>query len=327
MNPVILGLLAGIFLFAIIGVGIAMLISAEGKKKKRKMSVITGQKMVAHTGDDKDAQHRRRDSIARKLKEAQEQEKEGKNKDNLTSNLRQAGLEITPGQFWIYSAVSCVLFMILAKFVFGGGLIIVMAMGIIGFFGIPRMVLNKLVARRQKKFLEDFPDVLESMVRLLKSGMPVTEAIAMAGREYEGPVGDEMTRMYEAQKIGVSLPEAALEASKRMPLTEMQMFATGISIQVQTGASLSDVLLNLSNVIRSRFKLKRKVKALSSEAKSSAMIIGSLPFLIGGGLYLIRPDYIGVLFTTTTGKVVMVGAAVWMAIGIFVMKIMINFKI
>lgn len=327
MNPVILGLLAGIFLFAIIGVGIAVLISAENKKKQRKMSVITGQKRLSADKDDKDAQHRRRDSIARKLKEAQDQEKEGKKKDNLTSNLRQAGLEITPGQFWIYSAICSFLFLVLAKFAFGGGIVMILAMGIIGFFGIPRMVLNKLIARRQKKFLEDFPDVLESMVRLLKSGMPVTEAIAMAGREYEGPVGDEMTRMYEAQKIGVSLPEAALEASKRMPLTEMQMFATGISIQVQTGASLSDVLLNLSNVIRSRFKLKRKVKALSSEAKSSAMIIGSLPFLIGGGLYLIRPDYIGVLFTTTTGKVVMVGAAVWMAIGIFVMKIMINFKI
>lgn len=327
MNPVILGLLAIISLFALFGVGIAMLVSAENKKKRRKMSVITGQKRMVDDKGDKDAQHRRRDSIARKLKEAQDQEKDGKTKDNLTSNLRQAGLEITPAQFWIYSAVCCFIFMALAKFVFGGGLIMMMAMGIIGFFGFPRMLLNKLIARRQKKFLEEFPDVLESMVRLLKSGMPVGEAIAMAGREYEGPVGDEMTRMYEAQKIGVSLPDAALEASQRMPLTEMQMFATGISIQVQTGASLSDVLMNLSGVIRARFKLKRKVKALSSEAKSSAMIIGSLPFLIGGGLYLIRPDYIGVLFTTTTGKVVMICAAVWMAIGIFVMKIMINFKI
>lgn len=327
MNPVILGLLAGIFLFALMGVGIAMLISSENKKKRHRMSIITGKKSIQDEGSDKDAQNRRRDSIARKLKEREDEEGEGKKKDNLASNLKQAGVEVTPNQFWIYSSITGFLFILMGKFVFNGGIVLVIALGVIGFFGLPRMILNKMIARRQKKFLEEFPDVLESMVRLLKSGMPVTEAISMAGREYDGPVGEEMMKMYDAQKIGVSLPEAALEAARRMPLTEMQMFATGISIQVQTGASLSDVLMNLSSVIRSRFKLKRKVKALSSEAKSSAMIIGSLPFLIGGGLYLIRPDYIGVLFTTTTGKIIMMGAAVWMGIGILVMKIMINFKI
>ena len=327
MNQFMIILLVGLLsLVAIVFVTILFL-NAEKEKKQRRLSIITGKKQSFADKSNSDAQNRRRDAIAKKLKERQDEEKKGSNKDNLTSNIRQAGLEISPKQFWIYSAGSGLMFMIVSKIIFGMGAFGIVAFAIIGFFGFPRFILNKLIARRQKKFLEEFPDVLEAMVRLLKSGMPVTEAIAMAGREYSGPVGDEMMRIYEAQKIGVSMPDAALEASRRMPITEMQMFATGIAIQVQTGASLSDVLMNLSGVIRARFKLKRKVKALSSEAKSSAAIIGALPFLIGGGLYLIRPDYIGVLFTTTTGKVIMTGSAIWMCMGIFVMKIMINFKI
>jgi tight adherence protein B len=112
-----------------------------------------------------------------------------------------------------------------------------------------------------------------------------------------------------------------------VPLTEMQMLATGLSIQAQTGASLSEVLNNLAKVIRSRYRLRRKVAALSSEAKASAMIIGSLPFLVGSGLFLINPGYMDPLFETTAGKTILLAAACWMGIGIFIMKIMINFKI
>ena len=118
-----------------------------------------------------------------------------------------------------------------------------------------------------------------------------------------------------------------MEATKRMPLTEMQMFATGLSIQAQTGSSLSEVLTNLANVIRSRFRLKRKIKALSSEAIASASIIGALPNIVAGGMYFINYDYISILFTNTTGKILLCGAIVWMLIGIMMMKAMINFKI
>ena len=131
---------------------------------------------------------------------------------------------------------------------------------IIGFFGFPRFVLSRLTKRRQKKFLEEFPDALEATVRLLKAGMPVSEAISMIAREFTGPIGDEMSRIYDKQKIGIPLHEAAGEATKRMPLPEVKMFATGLAIQAQTGSSLSEVLQNLSNVIRARFKLKRKLR-------------------------------------------------------------------
>jgi tight adherence protein B len=199
--------------------------------------------------------------------------------------------------------------------------------GFTALFGFPRFVLKKKIQRRQKKFLEDFADTLEAMVRLLKAGMPVSEAIAMASREFTGPIGEEMARIYDAQKIGVSLQDAVLDAARRMPITEMQMFATGVSIQAQTGSSLSEVLTNLARVIRSRFRLKRKVQALSAEAKASAMIIGALPFLIGGGMYLINGDYIMILFTRPLGQAWLIGSAVWMTVGILIMRAMINFKI
>ena len=175
--------------------------------------------------------------------------------------------------------------------------------------------------------MSEFSDALEAMVRLLKAGMPVSEAILMASKEFEGPVGEEMSRIYDAQKIGVSLPEAALEAARRMPLTEMQMFATGVSIQAQTGASLSEVFSNLAGVIRARFRLKRKVQALSAEAKVSAMIIGALPVVVGSGLYFINRDYMIVLFTTSIGKMMMGFCVFWMLCGVLIMRQMINFKV
>ncbi len=149
----------------------------------------------------------------------------------------------------------------------------------------------------------------------------------MIAREFTGPVGEEMSRVYDKQKIGIPLHEAALEATKRMPLPEMKMFATGLAIQAQTGSSLSEVLMNLSGVIRARFRLKRKIKALSSEAIASASIIGALPNLVALGMYFANHDYIMVLFTDPFGKVLLIGAVIWMCIGIAMMKVMINFKI
>jgi tight adherence protein B len=204
---------------------------------------------------------------------------------------------------------------------------IVIMSGIIGVFGLPKLVLSFKTSRRQKKFLEEFPDALESMVRLLKAGMPVGEAIAMVSREFTGPVGEEMSKVYDEQKIGISMAEACLHAAERMPITEMKMFATGISIQQQTGSSLSEILINLAKVIRARFRLKRKVQALSAEAKASAMIIGALPIVVGLGMTIINPDYMFPLYNTLKGKYMLYGAIGWMACGVLIMKQMINFRV
>lgn len=309
----------------VVGFSLLTMQQVEKARNKRALSIIRGQAVSdSHEKGDKDSQNKRRAEIAKKLKQNSDGEKD--RKETIDMKLKQAGLSFSPVHFWIFSVVLMLVGLgiaITAKL----NPVAIILIGITCLLGIPRYILRWKIRRRQKKFLGDFADALEAMVRLLKAGMPVTEAIKMAGQEFEGPMGEEMLLMYESQRVGMSLPEAAAMAARRMPVTEMRMFATGMTIQQQTGASLSEVLLNLAGVIRARFKLRRKIQALSSEAKASAMIIGALPFLVGFGMFFLNPEYAMLLLTHPTGKFWMTASAVWMGIGIFIMKAMINFKI
>lgn len=329
MDPVVL-VIAGIIFVVILTVAMLLVMNQQKAKTDKALSIITGgQNTKDHRISDKDEQNKRREQIAKKLKETrEEQELEGKKKKKRTISLmmEQAGLEGSPKKFWLFSLLSLLVFALLAKLMNAGPVLMVL-LCIIGFFGLPRFVIRHLTLRRQKNFLQEFPDALEAMVRLLKAGMPVSEAIAMISKEFEGPVGEEMMHVYDKQKIGIPLYEAAQEATRRMPLPEMQMFATGLTIQAQTGSSLSEVLMNLSGVIRARFRLKRKIKALSSEAIASASIIAALPCFVTLGLWFVNPDYIEILFTDSFGKILLGGAVAWMFLGVLVMKVMINFKI
>ena len=326
MNALSLILIALIIIVATV-MAVAIWFSQEAAKKQRTMAVIKGQATGENDSkNEKDSRDKRRAEIARKLKESGELEAK-KKKTGTRAYLQQAGLKTTVKQYWLFSLMLAIALTFVSLVILGWPKPVAFCMFIIGLLGLPRLILKRMIARRQKKFLEEFGDALESIVRLLKAGMPVTEAISMCSREFDGPVGEEMAIIYDAQKIGVSLSEATQEAAERMPITEMQMFATGIAIQTQTGASLSEVLMNLAGVIRARFKLKRKVVALSSEAKASAMIIGSLPILVGTALFFMNREFIMLLFTTTPGKVMTAGGIIWMSLGVLVMKMMINFKV
>lgn len=327
MEPIQI-ILISLIVFIVVGIAMFLIMNkgAGGGKQKSRIEMIRGS-AIENRANEKDGQNKRRAEIARKLKDSKDEEaKKDEKKVSISDKLGQAGLNISPKQFWLYSLLACIAFMAAARFT-GQVHGVVLLMGIVGLLGFPRYVLSKMVKRRQKKFLEGFADALDGMVRLLKAGMPVGEAIKMIAKEFDGPVGEEMSRIYDKQKIGIPLHEAALEGTKRMPITEMQMFATGLAIQSQTGSSLSEVLTNLSGVIRARFRLKRKIMALSSEAIASASIIGSLPPIVAFGLWCVNPGYLDPLFTTPTGKALVAGAIVWMGLGIFVMKQMINFKI
>lgn len=324
---IMLSVILTLIIFLLI-VGLALFIMAqnENKQKQNKINLIKGHGSSKSEVNEKGLRDKRRAEIAKKLKDSGDGGG-GNRKKGIASMLEQAGFHDTPvKRFWIYSAICCVFCVIIASVMKASPLVLVFV-AVTGFFGLPRFFLKKKIEKRQKKFLGEFADALEAMVRLLKAGMPVSEAILMASKEFDGPVGEEMSRIYDSQKIGVPLAEATVEASYRMPVTEMQMFATGIAIQAQTGASLSEVLMNLAGVIRARFRLKRKVQALSSEAKASAMIIGCLPLLVGTGLYFINRDFIMLLFTTPMGKSMLGGGVIWMSIGIFIMRAMINFKV
>lgn len=317
---------------AVAGIGLLMHFSQKAEEKRRKARIIQGRQALHGSGTPRknamDPKDKRRAELAKKLKDGGEEDSASrKKKATLGEQISHAGLNVSVAKFWLFSVITALGFILAAK-VFGMNLFVCLMAGITGLLGAPKVFLKMKTAGRQKKFIESFGDALEAMVRLLKAGMPVSEAISMVSREFDGPVGEEMARIYDKQKIGTPLEEAVREiAEERMPLPEMRMFATGISIQAQTGASLSEVLLNIAGVIRARFKLKRKVKSLSSEAKSSAMIIGALPILVSSGIYFINPEYILTLVYDSFGKIMLIGAGVWMCVGIIVMKLMINIKV
>lgn len=321
-----LALSISIGIFVVFGAIVsAVIMNMQSKKTQRLIQVVRGEVSLDTNKKGRiSTQDQRRSDLEKKLKEGER----GKTKkgSSLSEKIMQAGLKISVKQFWFFSFISCLVLTLTAK-LFGFSNFVVLMAVIVGLLGLPRMFLKMKINKRQKLFMEDFPEALESMMRLLKAGMPVTEAIKMVSKEFTGPMGEEMGRVYDQQKIGVPLPEAVLSAAKRMPLTEVQMFATAIAIQTQTGSSLSEVLQNLALVIRSRFQLRRKVKALSSEAKASAMIIGALPLFVTGGLYLVNRDYIMVLFEEPTGHFLLGCAVAWMCVGIVIMRQMINFKV
>jgi len=320
-------LIISILIFLVIGGVIsALIMNTQREKRTRLMRIVRGNNNAQISKNKSNAQDQRKSDLSKKLNNVDGESKKKKDGVSLSEKITQAGMSISVKQFWFYSCVSCVVVTFVAKSMGMSPFVMVMAF-IIGLLGLPRFFLKIKTGKRQKRFIADFPDALESMMRLLKAGMPVSEAIKMVAREFDGPMSEEMGRIFDEQKIGVPLPEAVLNASKRMPLTEMQMFATAIAIQTQTGSSLSEVLRNLSSVIRSRFKLARKVKALSSEAIASAMIIGSLPVVVALGMYFINREYIEVLFIDPAGKFLLGCAIGWMGIGVFVMKQMINFKV
>lgn len=321
-----------VFIVALIlavAIGASVILSGQQKKRDRYMAVIA--RDGAATGrDDKDKLARQRsDNIARKLKAAGAEEaskKKDKDKTSIRQLMEQAGYEAPLSRYWTFAAVFALIVFGLLKLTSWPS-IAVFFVTFTAFAGVPRFFLKWKAGRRQRKFLELFADALDASVRLLQAGMPISEAVAMVAREFESPLRDEMMRIYENQKIGVPLGEAALQMSRRIPLPEVHMFATALQIQSETGSSLSEVLSNLSSVIRARFRLKRKIRALSSEAKASAAIIAALPPLVCLGLYAVNPEYISILFTLPKGKMLLGGAIFWMSCGILIMKQMINFRV
>jgi len=312
---------------AIVAVALGIFVSKRTQRRERMMSAI-GAKAKSGQVDETAAKEKRRASqradLARKLSDDNKKDK-GKG-ETLTKRLQMAGLETTPKRFWLASlglGVMLIVLFFVMDFHPAAALMLGFALSII----LPRMILRWKINRRQKKFLEEFADALDGMTRLLQAGMPVSEAIAMVSREFGGPIGEEMMKIYDDQKVGLTMPEATARAAARMPLTEMKMFATAIAIQSETGSSLSEVLTNLSGVLRARFQLKRKVKALSAEAKAGAMIIGSLPILVGCAVNFLNPEYMAPLFEQFQGKVMLSGAGFWMLCGVLVMRQMINFKV
>lgn len=204
---------------------------------------------------------------------------------------------------------------------------VVAAAGIIAGIGLPHVMVGMMINRRRNKFTSLFPDAIDLMVRGLRSGLPVTETIAACGREMVDPIGPEFRRIADSIRLGQSLEDALWDAVKRLDTPEFKFFVISLSVQKETGGNLAETLANLSEILRSRKQMKLKIRAMSSEAKASAMILGSLPFLMFGIIYFLNPEYEGVLFTDIRGRIMLGGAVLLMAMGGFVMSKMVRFEI
>jgi tight adherence protein B len=250
----------------------------------------------------------------------------------LKVQLQQAGLTVTFERFMLYSVISGIILAVLVFFLSGAEisfrtLAMTIGAGIAGGLGLPRWFVSHLRKKRVKKFLDEFPNAIDIIVRAVKSGLPLNDGLRLIANEAKEPVKTEFRRMIDAQQLGISVPEAALKLYENMPCSEANFFGIVIQIQSQAGGNLSEALGNLSRVIRDRKKMKMKVNALSMEAKASAAIIAALPFIVTILVYLASPSYIIVLFTHPTGHMLIGGSLCWMMIGVMVMKKMINFDL
>jgi tight adherence protein B len=296
------------------------LLSGEKKAEGRRASVAKSEPTTRQV--DKN-QRSRREQVEGSLKELEQRSKKEK-KLPLSSRLTQAGLDWTPQKFMIISGVLAAAALGGAMFL-GGGPLGAAGLAFAAGFGLPRWGLSFLKKRREKAFLKALPDAVDVIVRGIKAGLPLFESIKVVAADAPEPLRGEFLAIIETQAIGMPLGEACARLFDRMPLPEANFFGIVIAIQQKSGGNLSEALGNLSKVLRDRKKMAEKIQAMSMEAKASAGIIGSLPPIVMLLVYLSTPEYISLLWTHPTGQLMLVGCVIWMSIGIFVMKRMINF--
>ena len=261
--------------------------------------------------------------IQAKLEEIKSISQEKDKKRQLRELLLLSGLQVTPNKFKIILAGTSVgASVVLYPFV---GIVGSCVLGLLIFIILPKLLFYIKIKRRQKEFTQQFTGAIDILVRGTRSGLPIGECLSIIGRESPNPVGEIFRDIVEGQKLGLSVTELIDRGLERMPTPEFNFFSIVLIIQQKTGGSLADTLEGLSDLLRQRKKLSDKIRALSSEAKASAAIIGSLPFFLGIMMTLINKDFLLPLFTETIGHMLLGGGLLWMAIGVFVMSKMIDF--
>jgi tight adherence protein B len=306
---------------AVLWVFVYPILSGQRKTEQRMASVARTEPVAIRVA--RTSQKSRRDSVESSLKELEARNKERRSPP-LSVRIQQAGLKWSQRQFFIISAMlGAVIFV---GVVFGGfGLLAGVALGFAGAFGMPRWYLSFRKKRRENKFLDAFPDAVDVIVRGIKAGLPLLDSLKVITVDAPEPVKSEFRAIIETQAIGMPLGEACGKLYESMPLPEANFFGIVISIQQRAGGNLSEALGNLSRVLRDRKKMKAKIQAMSMEAKASAGIIGALPIAVMTLVWITSPQYISLLWTEPLGRLMLAASAMWMFMGVMVMKKMINF--
>jgi tight adherence protein B len=248
------------------------------------------------------------------------------NPAELQKRLNMTGKSWTVGQYGMVSlglAVGLTLLMLLR----GWPLLLALFLGLGIGAGFPHWWVGKVINKRVAKFNTKFPDAIELLVRGLRSGLPISETMSVVGAEVDGPVGEEFRSVSDKMKIGRSMDVALQETADRLGTPEFQFFVITIAIQRETGGNLAETLQNLATVLRGRMQMKLKIRAMSSESKASAYIVGSLPFIVFIMIMVINGKYMQNFFVDERLMITGAGGLIWMGIGAFIMAKMVSFEI
>ncbi len=297
------------------------LLSGERRTERRVASIARAQPMAARPA--RAAQKPRREQIEGALKDLEQRQRQHRRLP-LAVRIARAGLNWSKRRFVLTAVVfgSAVFLLALpARLGLGPAL----AFGFAAGAGVPLWLLSFLRKRREGRFLENFPDTVDVIVRGIKAGLPLLDSFRLIAADAEEPIRSEFQSIIDTQAIGIPLGEACLKLYEEMPVAEANFFGIVISIQQRSGGNLSEALGNLSRVLRDRKRMKAKIQAMSMEAKASAAIIGSLPIAVMALIYFTSPTYIALLWTTPLGRMMLAGCVIWMSVGVFVMRKMINF--
>jgi tight adherence protein B len=244
----------------------------------------------------------------------------------MRRRLDQTGKDISLGKYAMAS-VGIMLFVAALLTLQGMPFVLAFFVGLFAGVAIPHFVIGILIKRRVNKFNSNFPDAIELMVRGLRSGLPITETLGIVAGEIPGPVGIEFRSVADKMKIGRTMEAALQETSDRLGTAEFQFFVITLAIQRETGGNLAETLSNLADVLRKRAQMKLKIRAMSSESKASAYIVGSLPFIVFTLVYMVNPHYMSGFFVDQRLMVAGLGGLCWMSIGVFIMAKMVSFEI
>ncbi len=317
-------LLITVALFTVLVVGYLLYAnSGAGKAQKRRLESLRHRHSDSTTTK---VESQLKKAIAARKPKAYKVAGSGSRMDALAIRLDRTGKGWSVSQY-MYTSLGITLAIAVLAFIQFGSPFLALGIGAVIGLGIPHLVVNFFINKRTNEFNSKFADGIELLVRGLRSGLPVTETLQVVAEEIPGPVGLEFKGVVERIKIGKTMEDSLQETADRLGIPEFNFFCITLAIQRETGGNLAETLSNLADVLRKRAQMKLKIKAMSSESKASAYIVGALPFIVFGMLYWINPDYIGGFFVDDRLIVTGLGGLVWMGIGVFIMAKMVSFEI
>lgn len=318
--------IAALVMFAVLGLAWAFVypyLSGDAAAEKRLNRVSGGVKARRGIAIEKELELRKK-SVEETIKELERRQGNIEKNPPLEIRLEQAGLQWSKITYYIFTALSGGIAFVLTV-LFIGSFISAAFAGAIFALGLPRWYVNRARKSRFNKFINEFPNALDVITRGVRAGLPVTDCMRICSQESPEPVKSEFRQIIEAQSLNIPLPSAVEMLYQRVPLPETNFFAIVITVQQKSGGNLSEILSNLSKVLRDRKKMRGKIRAMSQESIASAGIIASLPLAVMMLLFFMNPEYISLLWTNSLGQLMLFCAFAWMCVGALVMRKMISF--